>query len=92
MQKYKPMVKEFFSDKLYDWRRSSSLTQEEAAESFHITPRAYGDLERGKYCISAVVILLFFCLLDDNTLMRIIETLRNDIFHIVRPEDCDSIT
>lgn len=72
MQKYKPMVKEFFSDKLYDWRRSSSLTQEEAAESFHITPRAYGDLERGKYCISAVVILLFFCHLDDNTLMRII--------------------
>lgn len=92
MQKYKPLVKKFFSDQLYDWRTASSLTQEKVAEFFHITPRAYGDLERGKYCISGVVILLFFCLLDDNTLMTTIKTLREDIFHIVRPEDCDSLT
>lgn len=90
MQKFKPAVKKYLSERLYDWRKELSLTQEEVAESFHITPRAYGDLERGKYCFSTVVLLLFLCLLEDDVLLSVVRGLRKDVFKLIGSERVSS--
>ena len=82
MQQAKSVLKHYLSKRLCEWRKASLLTQEEASEKFHISPRAYGDLERGKYCISAVVLVLFLCLMDEDRLLSVIRMLREEIFKI----------
>ena len=42
--------------------------QEEMAEQLHITSRAYGDLERGRYCFSAAPLLFLLLMLSDREL------------------------
>lgn len=77
---YKEEIKKFFSGQLYHWREGKSLTQEKSAESLLITVRAYGDLERGRYCPSTDVALLFLCLLEDDAILTIVHKLKNDVF------------
>ena len=58
MKLYKMLAKEFIAEHAGGLRRARGLTQEEMAEQLHITSRAYGDLERGRYCFSAAPLLL----------------------------------
>lgn len=53
MQEYKDAVREHLSSYVCQLRQRRGLTQEEMAEKLRITARAYGDLERGKFCFSA---------------------------------------
>lgn len=49
----KELAKAYLSQQAYRIRHTLGWSQERMAESLAITPRAYGDLERGKYCFSA---------------------------------------
>ena len=53
------LMREYLSGRMEERRKHLLLSQEAMAEALRITPRAYGDLERGKYCASAFVLLLF---------------------------------
>lgn len=76
MKAYKGVAKEFLAEYTSAFRQRKELTQEEMAEKLRITGRAYGDLERGKYCFSAVALLFLLLMLDDQELRLFLEGFR----------------
>ena len=78
MKQYTTLVKEKLSEYTGSLRKRKQLTQEEMAEQLHITSRAYGDLERGKFCFSAVT-LLFLMLIDDDSQGTLLDTFREKV-------------
>ena len=79
MKKYKSLTKEYLSKYAVSLRKRRNLTQEEMAESLRITSRAYGDLERGKYCFSSVALLFLFLMLKDEELKEFLEEFRKKV-------------
>ena len=78
MKQYTTLVKEILSEYTGSLRKRKQLTQEEMAEQLHITSRAYGDLERGKFSFSAVT-LLFLMLIDDDSQGTLLDTFREKV-------------
>ena len=66
MGSYTVLLAKLISKELLALRRRLSLTQEAMAEYLHISCRAYGDLERGKYAISAATLMFLFPMFDPN--------------------------
>ena len=60
MGSYTVLLAKLISKEILALRRRLSLTQEAMAEYLHISCRAYGDLERGKYAISAATLMFLF--------------------------------
>ncbi len=54
------------------FRHRKNLTQEQLAAMLHISVRSYSDLECGKYCFSAVTLIIFLALLPDEEILHII--------------------
>lgn len=54
---YREIIKARLSEQTRKIRRELGLSQEQMSEQLRITTRAYGDLERGKYCFSAFALL-----------------------------------
>lgn len=79
MQSYKTTVKEFLSDYIFKLRKNRGLSQKQMAECLHITSRAYGDLERGKFCFSSTALLSLLLMLDRQEVYELIEELRQRI-------------
>lgn len=65
MQEYKDAVREHLSSYVCQLRQRRGLTQEEMAEKLRITARAYGDLERGKFCFSAPALMALLLILKE---------------------------
>ena len=76
MNLYKSLAKEFFTEYAGPMRASRKLTQEKMAEQLRITPRAYGDLERGKYCFSASTLLFFLLAMREDELFGFLNGFR----------------
>ena len=64
MKQYKSLVRTCLAEWALSYRKRRSLTQEQMAEQLRITSRAYGDLERGRYCFSALALLMFLSILS----------------------------
>lgn len=79
MEQYKTLTKEFLSEYTDVLRRLRNLTQEEMAEQLRITSRAYGDLERGKYCFSSVALLFLLLMLNENELNAFMKSFREKV-------------
>lgn len=82
MNQYKSIVKELLAGYISKLRKRQKLTQEEMAEQLHITSRAYGDLERGKYCLSTLVLLFFLLILNKEEIMSLLEEFRKAILEL----------
>ena len=76
MKPHKMLVRELLAGYTEGGRKAHGLTQDEMAEQLRITSRAYGDLERGKYCFSAIVLLFVLLMLSDDELQAILEGFR----------------
>ena len=76
MKLYKMLVREFLAGYTEAFRKTQGLTQDKMAEALHITSRAYGDLERGKYCFSAIALLFLLLMLSDDELKALLEGFR----------------
>ena len=68
MNRYKESRRQYFSVQAKALRKKRKLTQEEMSEQLHITVRAYGDLERGCSCCSAIALLFFLLMLEPDEL------------------------
>ncbi len=79
MQDYKDMVKNHLSKYVCELRRKHGLTQEEMAEKLRITARAYGDLERGKFCFSAPALVALLTTLHGDEVNEFMEALRHAV-------------
>ena len=73
MGSYTVLLAKLISKELLALRRRLSLTQEAMAEYLHISCRAYGDLERGKYAISAATLMFLFPMFDTNMQQRLFQ-------------------
>lgn len=73
MGSYTVLLAKLISKELLALRRRLSLTQEAMAEHLHISCRAYGDLERGKYAISAATLMFLFPMFDPNMQQRLFQ-------------------
>ncbi|MBR2402631.1 MAG: helix-turn-helix transcriptional regulator [Lachnospiraceae bacterium] len=76
MDMYKAPLKECLSDYVLRFRKEQKLSQEKMAELLRMTPRAYGDLERGKFCFSTQTMLFFFSLLETEEMVEIMDEFR----------------
>lgn len=59
MRSYKTLLQRYLKIRLRSYRFTRELTQEQMAELLHISPRAYYDLENGKYGFSALTLVFF---------------------------------
>ena len=80
------LTKGFLMEYTSTLRKSRALTQEEMAERLRITSRAYGDLERGKYCFSAITLLFLLLMLDGAELKALLGEFRKRV-HALEYED-----
>lgn len=81
MKLYKMLTKDFLAEYTNGLRKLRNLTQDEMAE-LRITSRAYGDLERGKYCFSTIVLLFLLLMLGDDELKRFLDRFRKLIYEL----------
>ena len=86
MKQYKILAKEFLAEYTDMLRKLRNLTQEEMAERLHITSRAYGDLERWKYCFSAIALLFLLLMLSDDELNAFLEGFRKRVYDLEHKE------
>ena len=86
MKLYKMLAKEFLAEYTDTLRKLRNLTQEEMAERLRITSRAYGDLERGKYCFSAIALLFLLLMLNDDELKVFLERFRKRVYDLEHKE------
>lgn len=82
MKLYKMLAKEFLAEYTDTLRKLRNLTQDEMAEQLRITSRAYGDLERGKYCFSAIALLFLLLMLSDDELKVFLEGFRKRVYDL----------
>ena len=66
MKQYRALARNFLAEYVNALRKRRNQTQDEMAERLRITSRAYGDLERGKYCFSAVALLFLLLMLSED--------------------------
>lgn len=78
MKQFKLLVKDYLTQYVVGLRKKRGLSQEKMAERLHITGRAYGDLERGKYCFSAVSLLAMLMMLNETELKGFFDGLRDE--------------
>ncbi len=80
MNRYKTLVKEFLAEYTGTLRKFRNLTQEEMAERLRITSRAYGDLERGKYCFCTIALLFLLLMLNEEELRIFLKKYRERVY------------
>ena len=76
MKLYKTLVKKFLAEYVDKLRKRRNLTQENMAENLRITSRAYGDLERGKYCFSTIPLLFLLLMMTEEEVKEFLEEFR----------------
>lgn len=86
MKQHKMLAKKFLAEYTDSLRKLRDLTQDEMAEQLHITSRAYGDLERGKYCFSAIALLFLLLMLSDAELEDFLDRFRRRIYDLEQKE------
>lgn len=86
MKQHKMLTKEFLAEYTDNLRKLRNLTQDEMAERLRITSRAYGDLERGKYCFSAITLLFLMLMLSDDEWKAFLEGFRKRVYDLEHKE------
>lgn len=76
-RQYKQRMQRFLAMQLMLFRTEQNLTQEKMAEKLAISPRAYIDLEHGKYACSMITCLLFLMRLKDEAVLQLLRECRN---------------
>lgn len=73
MREYKLLLQNLIREAVVEYRIEHGLSQEAVAEILHIAPRSYFDQEHGKYSFSALSMMFFLVVLEDD---RIVEFVR----------------
>ena len=63
---YKKIIKARLSKRTWEIRVGLGWSQEQMSERLRITTRAYGDLERGRYCFSSSALLFLLELMGKD--------------------------
>lgn len=86
MKQYKILARECLAEYTDTLRKARNLTQEKMAEHLRITSRAYGDLERGKYCFSTITLLFLLIMMTDDELKAFLDMFRKRVHELEHKE------
>lgn len=86
MKQYRVLARNFLAETTNALRKRRNLTQDEMAERLRITSRAYGDLERGKYCFSAVALLFLLLMLSEEEVKDFLKEFRKRVDELEHKE------
>ena len=86
MKQYRTLARELLAETANTLRKHRDLTQDEMAEHLRITSRAYGDLERGKYCFSAVTLLFLLLMLSEEEAASLLKEFRRRVDELEHKE------
>ena len=86
MKQYRVLARSFLAETTNALRKRRNLTQDEMAERLRITSRAYGDLERGKYCFSAVALLFLLLMLSEEEVKDFLKEFRRRVDELEHKE------
>ena len=86
MKQYRVLARNFLAETTNALRKRRNLTQDEMAERLRITSRAYGDLERGKYCSSAVALLFLLLMLSEEEVKDFLKEFRKRVDELEHKE------
>lgn len=78
-RQHKQRLQRFLAAQLMRFRTEQDLSQEMMAEKLAISPRAYIDLEHGKYACSMTTCLLFLLNLKDEAVLQLLRECRSMI-------------
>lgn len=76
---YKKMIKARLSKRTWEIRAALGWSQEQMSERLRITSRAYGDLERGRYCFSSSALLFLLELMGKDAGWELISVICAEI-------------
>ena len=76
---YREIIKARLSEQARKTRRNLRWSQERMSEQLRITVRAYGDLERGKYCFSAFALLFLLRLMGKEECWELVRAVCEEI-------------
>ena len=76
MNNDKTLVKEFLTGYTSNVREKLAISQDKMSALLHITPRAYCDLEKGKYCPSAKSFLYLLLLMNAEEIECLLKEFR----------------
>ena len=76
---YREIIKARLSEQTRKTRRKLGWSQERMSEQLRITARAYGDLERGKYCFSTFALLFLLKLMGKEESWELVRTVCDEI-------------
>ena len=87
MHDYKAIAKKYLSSISDALRAERNLTQENMAEKLRISSRAYGDLERGKYCFSSTALLFMMNMMEDEEVGMLLDGFQEQVELLENQDD-----
>lgn len=87
MNNYKAIAKKYLSAISDALRAERNLTQENMAEKLRISSRAYGDLERGKYCFSSTALLFMLNMMEDEEVGMLLDGFQEQVERLENQND-----
>lgn len=79
MNAYKSQIREFLATRTGAMRSNLKISQDQMSELLCITPRAYSDLERKKYCLSTSSLLFLLSLMSEEELQEFMKDFKKMI-------------
>ena len=76
MNENKLVFQDFLRSRIHSYRNVHAFSQEHMAEALRISPRSYIDQEHGKYGFSAMTLVYYIFLLNDEEILTFIGELR----------------
>ncbi len=86
MKIYNGLVKSFLSELVGKLRYDLNISQEKMSEYLRISTRAYGDLERGRFCFSATSLLFLMACLDEKDVLKLLDEFKKLIDEVENKE------
>ena len=87
MHDYKAIAKKYLSSISDALRTERNLTQENMAERLRISSRAYGDLERGKYCFSTTALLFMMNMMENEEVGMLLDGFQEQVELLENQDD-----
>ena len=87
MNDYKAIAKKYLSTYSDMLRANRKLSQERMAEMLRISSRAYGDLERGKYCFSSTSLLFMMNMMENEEVGMLLEGFQEQVEQLENQND-----
>ena len=90
MHQYSTYIQPILTKTLNEYRQKCEYSQEIMAEKLRISPRSYGDLERGKSILSGPSLLFLLLAMDETEQLAVLKSIQIEIQKLEYKQDPSS--